>query len=122
MQINGGQLTSIFPAKLLEPQDNARKPVTIDVKASVEFESAFNDSYPAKIVPPNQAAITFNDQQQGQFVRFFSLNESPSSLMNINKETTSQANFAKLPNGVQQYLQVAATSLVFQQSLLDETV
>lgn len=120
MQINGAQLASVYPQKLLQLQDNTRKPVTIDVKASIEFDATSSDFYPVKVMPPSQASIRVNDQQQAQFVRFFSVNDSTSPL--TNRETISQASLAKLPNGVQQYLQVAATSLEFQQSLLDETV
>lgn len=120
MQINSAHLASIYPPKLLELQDNTRKPVTIDVKASVEFDADLNSPSSTKIVPPNQAAIRVNDQQQAQLVRFFSVNDLSSPMTSI--DTPSQASYAKLPNGVQQYLQVAATSLEFQQSLLDETV
>jgi len=120
MQINGDQFAKAVYPKSLELQDNARKPVTIDVKASLELNDASTTTYPVKIVPPSQASIMLNDQQQAQFVRFF----SPSALASPlnNKDIISQASVAKLPNGVQQYLQVAATSLEFQQRLLDETV
>jgi len=67
MQINGTQLATVFPQKLLEPQDNARKPVTIDVKANLEFDVESSGSYPVKIVPPSDAEIRVNDQQQAQF-------------------------------------------------------
>ena len=122
MQINGGQFATALYPKSLELQDNARKPVTIDVKANLELndESSNSNSYPVKIVPPSQESIRVNDQQQAQFVRFFSASDLPSPLNN--KDITLQASVAKLPNGVQQYLQVAATSLEFQQRLLDETV
>jgi hypothetical protein len=118
MQINGGQLATALSPKTLELQDNARKPVTIDSKARLELNDASTSSSPVKMVPPSQASIMVNDQQQAQFVRFFSANTSPIN----NKDITSQASVAKLPNGVQQYLQVIATSLEFQQRLLDETV
>jgi len=120
MQINGGQLSSVFSPKLLELQDNARKPVTIDLKAILEIDDQSTTLYPAKIVPPSQASIMVNDQQQARFVRFFSVSDLPSPL--TNKDTATLSNITKLPNGVQQYLQVAATSLEFQQKLLDETV
>lgn len=120
MQINGGQFAINLSPKLLELQEHARKPVTIDVKASLEIDDSSTRSYPVRIVPPSQASIMVNDQQQAQFVRFFSASALPSPLNN--KDITSQASVAKLPNGVQQYLQVAATSLEFQQRLLDETV
>lgn len=121
MQINSGQFATTLAPRSLELQDNARKPVTIDLKASLELDDATSTrSYPVKIVPPSQASIMVNDQQQARFVRFFSANDLPSPISN--KDATSQTNFSKLPNGVQQYLQVAATSLQFQQSLFDETV
>jgi hypothetical protein len=120
MQINGGQFATALYPKSLELQDNARKQVTIDVKASLELNDTSTSSYPVKIVPPSRASIMVNEQQQAQFVRFFSASALPSPLNN--KDITSQASVAKLPNGVQQYLQVAATSLEFKQRLLDETV
>jgi hypothetical protein len=71
MQINGGQFATAFSPKSLELQDNARKPVTIDVQAILERDAASTSSYPVKIVPPSQASIMVSDQQQAQFVRFF---------------------------------------------------
>jgi hypothetical protein len=120
MQIYGGQFATALSPKTLELHDNARKPVTIDLKASLELNDTSTSSSPVKIVPPSQASIMVNDQQQAQFVRFFSASALPSPLNY--KDITSQASVVKLPNGVQQYLQVAATSLEFQQRLLDETV
>ncbi len=122
MQINGAQLATVFPPKLLELQDNVRKPVIIDVKPSLELDAASFSSYPVKIEPPSQASIMFNDQQQAKFVRFFSATDSTLPTPLNNKDTTSHTSVEKLPNGVQQYLQVAATSHEFQQSILDETV
>jgi hypothetical protein len=121
MQINGAQLATVFSPKLLALQNDARKPVTIDVKANVEFDAASTGSSPATFAPSiSQSSILLNEQQQARFVRFFSASDLPSPL--DNKDMTSQASVAKLPNGVQQYLQVAATSNEFQQGLLDETV
>ncbi|HEC60379.1 hypothetical protein LCGC14_0897160 [marine sediment metagenome] len=124
MQINSGQFASVFPQKLLEPQDNARKPVTIDVKANVEFDGISTADSSTKIAAfrTSDAAIRVNEQQQAQFIRFFSINESSSSLINTDKQTPSQTNLVQLPKGVQQYLQVAATDLQIKQNLLDETV
>lgn len=123
MQINGGQFATTLYPKSLELQDNVRKPVTIDVKARLEVNDVASTSLGrVKIVPASQASIMVNEQQQAQFVRFFSASALPLPSPLNNKEITSQASVAKLPNGVQQYLQVAATSLEFQQRLLDETV
>lgn len=120
MQINSAHLAAIFPQRLSESQENARKPVTIDVEASVEFDAELNRSSPSKSVPSTQASISVNEQQQAQFVRFFSVNDLPLPLTNI--DTPSQTSFAKLSDGVQHYLQVASTNLEFQKSILDETV
>tara|TARA_R110002050_G_scaffold9504_2_gene33469 strand:+ start:45498 stop:45872 length:375 start_codon:yes stop_codon:yes gene_type:complete len=124
MQINGAQLATVFPSKLLEPQDNTRKPVIIDVQATVELDTSSTNRYPVKGVPPNQSSLIVHEQQQAQFVRFFAVTDlTPASHSLLsNKENSTQTSFAQLSKGVQQYLQVAATGLEFQQGLLDETV
>lgn len=123
MQIHGAQLATAFSLRSSVLQDDARKPVTIDVKASLELNDEANNSSLAsatKIVSPSQASIMVNDQQQARFVRFFSVNDfSPSS---SSQDSPLQTIFASLPKGVQQYLNVEATSLESQQSLLDEIV
>jgi len=106
MQINGAQLASVFSPKLLELQDNTRKPVTIDLKATLEVYDQSTTPYLIKIMPLNQASIMVNDQQQAQFVHFFAVSDLPLT----NKDTT-KVSVANLSNGVQQYLQVGDHSL-----------
>lgn len=120
MQINGSQFATTFTPRSLELQDHVRKPVTIDLKASLELDVASTSPYSAIIKAPSQSPILVNEQQQVRFIRFFSASDLPSPLNN--KDITLQASFAQLPYGVQQYLMVAATGLEFQKSLLDETV
>lgn len=122
MQINGVQLAAVFNPKLVPFQDNVCKPVTIDDKASTELDVTSYNLYPVKYMPSHQVSILVNGQQQAQFVRFFSTTDLASSSSLMHKEITSQASFAKLPNGIQQYLQVAAINLESRQSLFDETV
>lgn len=122
MQINGAQLATAFSPKSLVLQDNARKPVTIDIKASLEVNDEPNRSDPtsAKIVQSNQAPIMVNEQQQARFVRFFSVNDFSASSPRQN--TVAQKSNNILPQGVQAYLKVEATNLESRIRLLDETV
>lgn len=119
MQINGAQLTSLFSPKLQALQDNTRKPVTIDVKASLELNDP--PSYSAltlgtQIKSSSQVSSQTNDLQQAQFVRFFSVNDFAHS--STNQDSRSQV----LPQGVQHYLKVEAMSLESQQRFVNERV
>jgi hypothetical protein len=117
MQINGGQLATAFSPKSTTLEDRIRTPVTIDIKPGLELNDKPNNTAlaSAKTVPPSQASIRLNDQQQAGFVRFFSAND-------LSEPSLNETKFDTLPKGVQQYLKVEATSLESQQNLLDETV
>lgn len=119
MQINGAQLATAFSPKSSVLQDNARKPVTIDVKPSLELDNEQNNSTSSltQIEAPSQASIMAKDRLQARLVRFFSVNDF--SRHSTSQNTSPQTS---LPQGVQHYLKVEATRFESQQSLLDETV
>lgn len=116
MQINGAHLATAFASKPLELQEQARKPVMIDATSSFKLEDEASSQVEAESQSV-QAAITVNDGQQAQFVRFFSASDDFSS--RPQKEPSSAT---PLPQGVEQYLQVASLQTEPNQSSLDEIV
>jgi len=116
MQINGAHLATVFAPKPVALQEQTRQPVTIDAVAS--FKLGDEPSPQAKVDAQSaQAEISVNDSQQARFVRFFSASDEVSS------PTQSDASGPKpLPQGVQQYLQIAELQNQSEQSVLDEIV
>jgi len=116
MQINGAHLATVFSPKPTELQEPVRKPVTIDAEPSFKLEN--ERSSQAKVDTQAVAAeIRVNDGQQARFVRFFSVSDDPSS-----KSSKAPLNSTPLPQGVEQYLQVASLQTEPNQSYLDEIV
>lgn len=115
MQINGAHLATVFSPKPTELQEPVRKPVTIDAEPSFKLE---NEPSPQAVDTQTVAAeIRVNDGQQARFVRFFSVSDDLSS-----KPSKERLNSTPLPQGVEQYLQVASLQTEPNQSYLDEIV
>jgi len=116
MQINGAHLATAFAPKPLELQEQTRKPVTIDATASFKLDDAAASQ--VKAAPQaQQVEINVNEGQQARFVRFFSTSDELSS---STQKTASSA--PPLPQGVQQYLQIAELQNSPTQSIVDEIV
>jgi len=113
MQINGAHLATVFAPKPLELQEQTRKPVTIDASSSFKVEdepsSRVNSGRPS-----TQADIRANDSQQSRFVRFFATNDELS--------TSTKGPSQQLPQGVQQYIQVADLQGAPPEATIDEIV
>ncbi len=115
MQINGAQLANLYVSKPTGIEDKARAPVVIDGKS---FEVEKGDQSPPVIARSvRQGAISFNDAQQSRFIRSFSARDELSSA-----GSQQVIKSLPLPQGVQQYLQVAQMPNENNQKLLDETV
>jgi len=116
MQINGAHLATVFAPKSLELQEQTRKPVTIDATSSFKIEDEASSKVEAES-QSIQAAITVNDGQQAQFVRFFATgNEASHPPQGVYSSATP------LPQGVQQYIQIASLQSELRQSVVDEIV
>lgn len=115
MQINGAQLANLFVSKPSGSEEKARAPVIIEGE-SFKLESPLQQA-PVVARSISQETILFNNAQQARFVRSFSTrDESPSA------DNQQLINTSPLPQGVQQYLQVAQIPDENNQQLLDETV
>ncbi|RKZ89535.1 MAG: hypothetical protein DRQ39_00495 [Gammaproteobacteria bacterium] len=116
MQINGAQLATVISPKTSEFQEKGRSPITIDVKPNVE--SAEKASHQAtNALNLYQQAITTYEDQQTRFVRLLATTDTEQQSNNRHGTQSDH-----LPQGVQQYLQIAGSVTEPQQSLFDEVV
>jgi len=117
MQINGAHLATVFAPKPVELQEQTRQPVTIDAVASFKLGDEPSPQTKVDVQQSAQAEISVNDSQQARFVRFFSASDEASS------PTQREPSGPKpLPQGVQQYLQIADLQNPSEKSVLDEIV
>jgi paraquat-inducible protein B len=115
MQINGAQLAAVIYPKTSEFQRQARSPVIIDVKLTVDSVEKASHEVSSDLSLYRQA-ITTHETQQTRFVRLSATTEQPAS----NSRSSDQS--APLPRSVQQYLQVADSTSELPQRLFDEIV
>jgi len=116
MQINGAHLATAFAPKPLELQEQTRKPVTIDASPNFKLEDDASAQVKSE-AQTVQASITVNDGQQARFVRFFAASDDVSS--NSQQESPS---FRPVPQGIQQYNQIANIQNQPEKTYLDEIV
>ena len=114
MQINGSSLSTAFISRSNEAREPVRPPVIIN--AEPKTRTTARPLLPAATeAAPFQTALTVEeDTRQERFVRLFARSDE--------SETSAFSDAETLPNGVQQYLQIARLQSDQQQRLFDEIV
>ena len=114
MQINGSSLSTAFISRSNEAREPVRPPVIID--AEPKTRTTTRSILPAATeATPFQTALTVEEYtRQERFVRLFARSDE--------SETSAFSDAETLPNGVQQYLQIARLQSDPQQRLFDEIV